>query len=82
MATVQDVELTGVGVVPEGEEKGDDAMAGLTSARATELLQEFGPNEIPDDIQPVWWMILKQFWDQCPYDRDRMHPRSFRCLVG
>ena len=34
--------------------------AGLSTAKATELLQTVGKNEIPDYIKPVWRMVLDQ----------------------
>jgi len=49
-----------------GKMSAGGARTGLTSERAAELLEEFGPNEIPAAVTPVWKMLLKQFTGTMP----------------
>ena len=41
--------------------------AGLTSARAEELLREVGRNEVPAKEVSKLWMLLKQFYGLMPF---------------
>jgi len=50
--------------VPGGSES--EAMEGLTSAEAAERLQRFGRNEIPENIEPWYVMLGKQFVGMMP----------------
>lgn len=40
---------------------------GLTTAQVAELMERFGPNEIPKIETPLWKMILKQFMGLMPF---------------
>ena len=39
---------------------------GLTSQQAVALLQQYGPNELPEKITPKWLVFLQQFWAPMP----------------
>ena len=39
---------------------------GLTSAEAAILLEKYGPNELPESVEPKWKIFLKQFWAPMP----------------
>lgn len=43
-----------------------NARVGLTSSKAAHLLEEWGPNEIPTMVTPLWKMLLKQFSGTMP----------------
>lgn len=39
---------------------------GLTSKEAAERLKRYGPNELPEKIDPKWLVFLRQFWAPMP----------------
>ena len=39
---------------------------GLTAEEATKRLHEYGPNELPDKVDPKWLIFLRQFWAPMP----------------
>jgi len=49
-----------------GQMAAPGSRGGLTSEKAAQLFEEWGPNEIPAIATPVWRMILKQFTGTMP----------------
>jgi H+-transporting ATPase len=39
---------------------------GLSSAKAAELLEQYGRNELPEQVDPKWLLFLRQFWAPMP----------------
>jgi magnesium-transporting ATPase (P-type) len=39
---------------------------GLTSEKAAHRLKKYGPNELPEKIDPKWLVFLRQFWAPMP----------------
>jgi H+-transporting ATPase len=39
---------------------------GLTSEEAAKRLKKYGPNELPEKIDPKWLVFLRQFWAPMP----------------
>jgi len=70
MAAVElaDVKVTDGG--GDGTAENPDAepdMTGLSAARAAQLLEEFGRNEIPEVVKPWWKMLGEQFVGVMPF---------------
>jgi len=39
---------------------------GLSSARAAELMEKYGRNELPEKTVPKWYIFLSLFWQPMP----------------
>ena len=39
---------------------------GLTSEKAASRLEKYGPNELPEKVDPKWLVFLRQFWAPMP----------------
>jgi H+-transporting ATPase len=53
----------------EEEEEEDDFVynhVGHTSAEAAILLEKYGLNELPESVDPLWLVFLRQFWAPMP----------------
>jgi magnesium-transporting ATPase (P-type) len=41
-------------------------LQGLSSSEADELFQKYGRNELPESVNPLWLVFLRQFWAPMP----------------
>jgi len=57
--------IRSVADVPHGSP--EERLAGLTSAVAAAKLQEYGRNEIPEHVEPWYYMLFKQFVGMMPF---------------
>lgn len=63
------VEMKSAGSSWSNSKSGDseDGIAGLSQLEAERRLREVGKNEIPEDITPMWKMLLNQFVGPMPF---------------
>jgi H+-transporting ATPase len=70
--TTKEREESGMGLDEGEQEAGPEEPPielnheGLTTAKAEELLQIHGPNELPEKVTPKWLIFLQQFWAPMP----------------